>query len=452
MKTKFYLILIGILFPVIMNAQWTSQSTAFATPGRGLWDIATPDANTVWGLAYTYNLGLILPVMEMTRTTNGGNLFTAFSFPFNCYWSNITAVDSMNAWVSGVDPVSYVDGAIYKTTDGGITWNEQCANTIFNNTSYIDFVYFFNSNEGVSMGDPNPSEFEIYTTNDGGTTWNPVAGSLIPNALTGEIGIIKNYCVLGDHIWFGTNKARIFHSSDKGLTWTVLNTGINMPGMYDYIDFCFWSPDKGIARKYDLVAGQNIEVKTTIDGGTVWNPVTVNGNLLGSAYSGITYVPGTVSTLISTGIYTPIPGSSYSNDGGLTWITIDNVEHYGSKFIDNTTGWSAGVSINSTNGGIFKYTGDPLGFKNIETGKEVFLNVYPSPSKGNVSIQMANAGNQNVLLTVNDFTGRSVFESIFEKPGEFFLQNLDLTSLHAGVYFLKLSFGEHAVTRKIIID
>jgi photosystem II stability/assembly factor-like uncharacterized protein len=457
MKTKIYLILIGIMFPVIMNAQWTAESTGFATPARGLWDLAIncdslfPE-DWVWGIASDYTTSQLNPIMEMTRSTDGIS-FTACNFPFNCYWSNITAVDSMTAWVSGVNPATGSDGAIYKTIDGGLTWNEQGVNTIFNSTSYVDFVYFFNNNEGVTMGDPNSSEFEIYTTIDGGTTWTPVPGSSIPDPLAGEIGFFKNYFEEDDHIWFGTNKARIFHSADKGLTWEVLNTGISMPNMYDYIEFCFWNPSNGIARKYDVISGQNVEVRNTNDGGQTWNPVTVTGDFFGSIMGGIAYVPGTTSTLISTGIYgNGAPGSSYSNDGGLTWTTIDNVGHYVTRFFNNTIGWSAGVSIDSTNGGIFKYTGVPLGVKNIETGKDVFFNVYPNPSKGKVLIQMGDAGNQNVLVTVNDFTGRQVFETTFEKPGEFFLQNIDVTSLPAGAFFLKLSYGGNAVTRKIIID
>ena len=30
--------------------------------------------------------------------------------------------------------------------------------------------------------------------------------------------------VVGDRIWFGTNQGRIYHSNDKGLTWSVTST------------------------------------------------------------------------------------------------------------------------------------------------------------------------------------------------------------------------------------
>jgi hypothetical protein len=262
----------------------------------------------------------------------------------------------------------------------------------------------------------------------------------------------KNYCVLGDHVWFGTNKARIFHSADRGFTWTVSNTGISMPGQFDNIDFSFWSPNDGIARKHDVFAGQNLEVKTTNDGGTTWNSITPSGNFFGCPLFGVTYVPGTASTLISTSMHTPNPGSSYSNDGGLTWVTIDNAPHNASKFINNTTGWSAGMSINSTTGGISNYSGVPLGIRNPETGKDIFFNVYPNPSNGNVMIQLSNAGNQTVSVIVNDLTGRKVFETQFERPGEFLLKNTDLTSLSAGTYLIRLNIGESSVTRKIIIE
>ena len=68
---------------------------------------------------------------------------------------------------------------VYKTTDGGITWNKQNA---YNTSLYgPGYIHFFDSQNGVVIGDPN---LETYTTTNGGVTWNPVS---MPPALTDEV-------------------------------------------------------------------------------------------------------------------------------------------------------------------------------------------------------------------------------------------------------------------------
>ena len=450
MKKKLPLFVTGILFPILLNAQWLSQASGFTSPNRGLYDISITDANTVWGIAYAGTVFNSKP--EFTKTTNGGVLFTAGAFPPGWIWSNISALDSSTAWVSVVNASTGTDGAIFKTTDGGVTWNEQGVGTIFNSTSYSDLVYFWNANEGVAMGDPNPSEFEIYTTSDGGTTWTPVPGSAIPDPLVNEWGISNCFCTVGNDIWFSTNNARIFHSSDKGLTWTVNVTGIPATSS-DWIDIAFWNANEGIARKYNYSSHINTYVSKTNDGGSTWNPVTVSGTLFGSQYYGLEYVPGTTSTLISMGESVNAAGSSYSNDGGNTWTLIDTtVRHYATGFLDNTTGWCSGFNTDSVNGGIYKYGGTPLSIYNPLNGKEIYFNVFPNPSDGIVMVHLANAGNDDLKISVLDISGRIVSELDFGKPGEFFIRSIDLSDLLTGIYLLKIVNGTNQYSKKLIIN
>lgn len=463
MKKQYILFAFGITFPLLSNAQWISQSTGFTSPARGLWDISIANENTVWAIAYDGGIpdGIFATLPEFTRTIDGGNTWITGSLPDGYAASNISAIDEHTAWISAVASSDGVDGAIFKTIDAGLTWNEQGVGEIFNASSYTNVVHFWNENDGIAIGDPNPSEFEIYTTEDGGTTWVLSAADEIPNPSSDEYGIFRNYCVLGDHIWFGTSKARIYHSSDKGITWTVSNTGITASG-FDGIDFVFWSADDGIARRYNALTDANVQVVKTSDGGLSWDPLTFNGTFFGSRYGGIAYVPGTLATLVSTGVGTTFgtlnenangSGSSYSLDGGENWNIIDTDEqHYIARFLNPSTGWAAGFSVNSTTGGIFKYAGNPLSAFNAQNGNEIYFNLYPNPTKGEVRIKLINPEQEFHFLSVIDLFGRKVLEENIGKPGEYFAHTLDLSRFSKGVYLLIIESNTYVHTEKIILD
>ncbi len=189
MKKQATIFLISTLLPLIALAQWVPHTTGFSTP-FGLWDLSIADSSTVWGIAQDGD-GNAVP--KFTKNTNGGAQFTVGGFPADYAWSNISALDANTAWIAAVTTATGTGGGIFKTTDGGTTWTQQGMDTIFNATSYCDFVYFWNADEGVAVGDPNPDEFEIYTTTDGGTHWIPVPGSFIPDRNEGEYGVYKNF-------------------------------------------------------------------------------------------------------------------------------------------------------------------------------------------------------------------------------------------------------------------
>src|SRR5205823_5373590 len=110
-------------------------------------------------------------------------------------------------------------GGIFKTNDGGASWNEVGANmftTTGTNSSFPDDVYFWDSQNGIAMGDPvgSPLKYEIYLTNDAGTTWTQVPGANIP-ALTnsGEYGITNLFSHAQGNVYFGTTFGDVYRSS-----------------------------------------------------------------------------------------------------------------------------------------------------------------------------------------------------------------------------------------------
>lgn len=332
---------------------WVPQNTGFVPVSSGVNQVCAVDANVVWITAYDGSGGSANR-RDFSRTIDGGANWVAgtVSAPTSHNWSMLHAIDANTCWAMFYNATAGNRGGIWKTTDGGATWAQQGATTLFlNSASFANVVYFWNANEGMCMGDPVGGEYEIYTTVDGGATWTQVPGANIPNPLNAsEYGIVGHYAVMGDTIWFDTNNGRIYRSVDKGYNWTVSSTGLTIPTSAGF-DMVFYNNLNGLFRVYN--AGVNTMVVTS-DGGDTWTSASVTGNFFGSD---VKYVPGTASRLVSTGAATGFTGSSYSDDGGLTWIDYETgTQRTALGVVDSVTMWAGGFTTSPTSGGIYKWT------------------------------------------------------------------------------------------------
>jgi hypothetical protein len=343
----------SLLFALGASAQgiWVSQATNFTPDTTGVRFVSAVDSNVVWICSYDGS-GRAANRQDFSRTIDGGTTWVVGTVPAPAShdWSMIEAVSADSAWAVFYDADAGSGGGIWRTSDGGASWTQLGVGSIFNASSFPNVVYFWDAQNGWAMGDPNPSEFELYTTNDGGDTWTPVNPANIPNPLAGEYGIVGHFNVIGDNVWFDTNKGRVYYSNDRGLTWNVGSTGITVPAN-SAIDICFWSPTNGLARLYNRTTGANT-VRFTTDGGATWTAGTITGTFFGSD---VKHIPGTASKLISTGAETRSVGSSFSDDGGHTWNTIDRLApRTALGVVDSLHMWSGGFTTSPTNG-IFKY-------------------------------------------------------------------------------------------------
>jgi len=350
MKKLFTTLLFSFIVVVSM-AQWTMQSTAFATTARGIKYISIVDTNIVWATAYD-GANTANNIQEFTKTTNGGTTWTPYVISgYTGYGiSMICGVDANNAWIPAYQATSG-GGVILHTSDGGTTWAPQTTATFTAPNGFPNVVHFWNADTGFCMGDPNEGYFEIYTTVNGGTNWTRVPSINIPAPVAGEYGVTGYYSVIGSTVWFSTNKSHIYKSDDYGNTWTLITVPI--------------AADNQFAVRFRTVNDAIIRISAspytsyiTHDGGANWTAMSFFGNWYNNDYN---YVPGTTSTWVSVGAdaTTPFMGISYSTDDGLNWTdftSMDTTQHLAVAFADYKTGWSG--SFNNYGGdGIFKYSG-----------------------------------------------------------------------------------------------
>jgi len=118
---------------------------------------------------------------------------------------------------------------IFKTVDGGITWALQYRDT--RKDFFLDAIACSTWTECFALSDPVEGKFLIIHTTDG-THWEEIVPDNMPAALPKEGAFAaSNSCLIlygESELYFGTGgpAARVFHSTDLGKNWTVVETPI----------------------------------------------------------------------------------------------------------------------------------------------------------------------------------------------------------------------------------
>ncbi|PIF43601.1 putative secreted protein (Por secretion system target) [Chryseobacterium sp. 52] len=442
MKRILFSITALLLSSSAFSQYWSTQNTAFATASRGISGMEVYNASTIWAFAYNGSSSTA-NVQEFTKTSNGGTTWTSGSINIGntaLKITNISGVSATTAWVGAFDNTDGL-GGIWKTTDGGATWiNQHMLSTV--GQSWTNYVHFFDANNGIVGGDPESGEFEIYTTSNGGTTWTRVPGTNIPDPLTDEYGYNGGYYAVGNNMFFYTGKGRIYKSTDKGLTWSVLATNSiisDFGGNTVNGDMAWSDSNTGIIlrKTFSGTTPTGLQLHRTTDGGATWSAVTFTGITASNNIGDITYVPGT-NILVATSS-SSTNGGSWKSNNGTTWTSIDTgIQHLGVRCSDINTCYSGGFNTSSTVGGMFKST-QVLATSEV-TNKTKQVSIYPNPTKGEINIK---TDKKVKTVSVSDMSGRTVMKTDSGKT--------DLSSLPKGIYMIKAEFNDGtSATEKVI--
>ena len=439
---KSYLIILLFTLNFQVNSQLFECSTGITTE-------LLSASNSMPG--YYYQKGWACGVNGVIIKGSGyGNQWvnlTGHGVPTNINLYNISAADSLNAFVCGT---SGSNTYVWKTSNGGLNWFQ----VFIQSNGYINAVYMRNALSGFIEGNPVNSRWSLWRTSNGGINWDssglflPQAGNEtgLPNSLLIPFSI--DHWSNGDSnkIWFGTNNYRIYYSSNFGQNWITEST----PAEQNI--FCL---DYGKYNPSVLFAGGSNNLLKSTNFGLNWTTISIGGtgNITGIATCAFSF-------------YLTRGNQIFKSDfSGNNWIQTYTAPSGIYRYVDNRENGANGLDHYAvrSNGGI-TFLMEVEGVKKI--GSEIpnsftLCQNYPNPfnpiTKIKFSIppspsQMGRGSGGEVKLIIYDILGREVAILVNEKlsPGTYEVE-WDASNYPSGVYFYKLTLGDFSQTKKLIL-
>lgn len=298
--------------PAAAELSWDLKQTGVTAGFRGL-DAVSRKVAWVSG-----SQGTVL------RTVDGGHTWASVGPPDvgTLQFRDIEAFDARTAVILSIGPGP--DSRVYRTTDAGQTWTQTFQND--EPTAFYDCMSFFDRRNGLAMSDPVDGKFRVLSTKDGGVTWRVLPSDGMPPALPGEAGFAASGQCLTTYgsrdAWIasgGGATARVFHSADRGLNWTVSDTPLRSSESAGVFALAFADRHTGIAVGGDFAAPADgtDALALTGTGGQTW---TKPANAPAGYRSGVTYHPWFDDVLLAVGP----TGSDVSTDGGVRWTQFDD--------------------------------------------------------------------------------------------------------------------------------
>jgi photosystem II stability/assembly factor-like uncharacterized protein len=314
----------------VRDPHWEAVDVGTAQGLRGLDAV---DADTAW---VSGSAG------GVWRTTDAGATWQDISpvAAAGLMLRDVEATDADHAQVLAIGEGE--DSRILRTSDGGATWETTFVND--DPRAFYDCMAFFpGGKRGLAMSDPVDGRFRIIETSDGGASWSVVDPAGMPEAVDGEFGFAASGTCLvtagGRDVWLASGGAasRVFHSRDRGHTWSVSNTSI--PASEEegagVFSLSFRNPRQGLAVGGNLATPEvGADMSAYTRDGVTW---TGGGDLDGYR-SGVDWVYGARRTAIAVGP----TGSDITRDGGHTWTRFSEIGFDSVQCTPDGACWASG--------------------------------------------------------------------------------------------------------------
>jgi len=381
------------------------------------------------------------------RTTDGGVTWTPYGGNVGFIVYGISFADSLNGWCAGTDGT---DGLIIHTTDGGKTWVPQ-----------LDMPYrkYFSTqalskDKNITCGQTKYSSSSIdtgriVTTTDGGKTW---VERTIRDSIT-QLNKVQFVDSLYGWIIVDLGSG-ILRTTNGGVTWSInpapgLNAMFFLSRSFGYAcsgGYFFKTSDSGLSwtqlaeillpDNTDYLHSENISFLDTLYGwgfGSVFHQGVIVGAIFRTTNGGATW------------------GLNFLGNGY-------NEDIYEGAMIDRSHGWAVETgsydSVAGTQGRLLSYkvvTGVSEKLPQLPFTFALQQN-YPNPFNPTTTIEYSIPIDALVTLKIFDVLGNKVATLVDQKQiAGLHYVTFDGNSLASGVYFYRLQTAAYFVVKKLVL-
>jgi photosystem II stability/assembly factor-like uncharacterized protein len=359
---------------------------------------------------------------------------------------------TLYAWSNG--PTSIAPEGVYKSTDGGITWENKGPDlgTVFETQIFTmalsetdpDLIFIGGNNFGA-----NGWASMIYRSTNGGDEWE--------NVYMGPENDGFKYVFIdptsSDQVIYASYKTETDHagyikSTDGGDNWTDINNGIPAVMKWAGAIICDPASPETLYAGAGGYGGIQGTIYKSEDGGASWNGLNIS---LGN-YNKVTDLlispdnPEVIYAATSQdGVYITEDGLNFeaSNEGlPASYVTgFSRIFEY----IDGDLGFYCSTFTNSA---FYTVVYDPnaIGIaQNMNSDSKI--NIFPNPSDGYIQIDPTSFSSNTLKITICNVNGAIVLSETINKNSKFAL-DLQLTG---GMYFVTLMDGNKTSTQKLIV-
>ncbi len=415
------------------NGAW--RDSALSTYGA-LRDLSFPDSLYGWAVGDSG---------RVVRTTDGGIHWTSQASSTTANLAGVSFVSRLTGYAAGSA------GTFLRTTNGGVNWSASATSPVFN----WQRMRFTSQQNGWLVSNEASS---IYRTTDGGATWNPVG----PAASWTNLDFVDLWFNGGTDGW-AAGGSTLLHTTD-GSTWNSINSWYFT--RLTAVSFPTDSVGYAVKSYNDVIHHDTSIVFRTTNAGTTWTDV---GGFSNSVIVSAWFVSASEGWIAGDRVTYPGYNLEYgmilhTTDAGASWSMegqFDTTRSFATvkriAFADRMRGWCVGSSFLTDPSRLMvgKYYGIPTAVSDrtrpLPDGYLLEQN-YPNPFNPSTTIAFAIPRTSHVRLIVADLQGREVARLV---DGELHAGSYQRTwrpeGVASGVYYYRLESDGIVQTRKMLL-